>query len=181
MPNNATAKIKSAPNRARQVNIILSISVVTITLFLTAFMYIIVHRGTPNTDQYTLLVGGNSELEQHSYRNPVVSKPWTYKLRPARTAAEQAQGLSGTKSLAKNAGMLFIFSDNQNRCFWMKDMNYALDIIWVSADKKVTHIEKSLAPQTYPKEYCAEAQYVIELTAGQADASHMTLGQTLRF
>jgi len=135
----------------------------------------------PSSGKYVLRVGGDSGLEEHSYHNPLASKPWVYKLTAAQTAAEQQQGLSGTKSLNHDAGMLFIFATDREQCFWMKDMNYSLDMIWASSDKKVTHIEKNLSPKTYPNEYCANGQYVIELNAGQADASYMKQGQTLRF
>lgn len=44
---------------------------------------------------------------------------------------ERAQGLSGTESLEEGTGMLFIFSGPSQQQFWMKDMNYPLDFVWI--------------------------------------------------
>jgi len=59
---------------------------------------------------------------------------------------EQAVGLSGRESLGKNQGMLFAFSDRKNRSFWMKNMNFPLDIIWIDGDK-IIKIHNNLPPE----------------------------------
>lgn len=41
------------------------------------------------------------------------------------------KGLSNRKSLAENQGMLFIFPQKDYHSFWMKDMNFPLDFIWL--------------------------------------------------
>ena len=41
-------------------------------------------------------------------------------------------GLSGRSSLAENEGMLFIFDTPAVYEFWMKDMNFPLDFIWIN-------------------------------------------------
>jgi uncharacterized membrane protein (UPF0127 family) len=52
----------------------------------------------------------------------------------ATTTIEEARGLSFRTSLAEGTGMLFTFSPGiQN--FWMKDMNFPIDIIWIGGDK----------------------------------------------
>jgi uncharacterized protein len=48
--------------------------------------------------------------------------------------ASRQQGLSGRDFLAANQGMLFIFPDQQKRSFWMKDMNFSIDIVWLQGD-----------------------------------------------
>jgi uncharacterized membrane protein (UPF0127 family) len=63
----------------------------------------------------------------------------------ARTAEEKANGLSGRKGLGKNEGMLFVFNNKTQPSFWMKDMNFAIDIIWI-AESKIIGIEKSVPP-----------------------------------
>jgi uncharacterized membrane protein (UPF0127 family) len=54
-----------------------------------------------------------------------------FEIDTADTPAERAQGLSGRASLGKNEGMLFIFSKAGHYGFWMKDMNFPIDIIWI--------------------------------------------------
>ena len=49
----------------------------------------------------------------------------------ASTTIEQARGLSGRNGLGQNEGMLFLFSSQNVQKFWMKDMNFPIDIIWI--------------------------------------------------
>ncbi|MBT4349902.1 DUF192 domain-containing protein [bacterium] len=49
----------------------------------------------------------------------------------ADTDVSRQQGLSGRKSLADDQGMLFVFEDVKVRNFWMKEMNFPIDIIWL--------------------------------------------------
>ena len=54
----------------------------------------------------------------------------------ALTDEEKARGLSGRESLDEDEGMLFVFDVPGNYGFWMKDMNFAIDIIWLN--EKIT-------------------------------------------
>ena len=49
-------------------------------------------------------------------------------------ALSRAQGLSGRDGLGKNEGMLFIFGSPSSLEFWMKDMKFPIDIIWIKTD-----------------------------------------------
>jgi uncharacterized membrane protein (UPF0127 family) len=42
--------------------------------------------------------------------------------------------------------MLFVFEDSAKYSFWMKDMKFLIDIIWLDNDGKVVHIEQNLQP-----------------------------------
>lgn len=69
----------------------------------------------------------------------------TFTVELATTTIEQARGLSFRASLAEESGMLFTFSPGiQN--FWMKDMNFPIDIIWI-AGGKVVGFEQDAKPQ----------------------------------
>lgn len=50
----------------------------------------------------------------------------------ADTDSQRAQGLGGRASLPQNSGMLFIFSKPDIYKFWMKDMKFPLDFIWIN-------------------------------------------------
>ncbi len=56
----------------------------------------------------------------------------------ADNQAEQARGLSNRDSLAPDAGMLFVFEQPGRPGFWMKDMLFNLDIIWIDGAKKLS-------------------------------------------
>jgi uncharacterized membrane protein (UPF0127 family) len=107
----------------------------------------------------------------------------TYELTDATSLAQQEKGLGDRSSLPTNQGMLFSFSGSGVRCFWMKDMEFPLDIIWLSSTKQVVYIQSNALPSSYPKTFCpaASAQYVIELNSGQTKLKHIHIGQTLAF
>lgn len=103
-------------------------------------------------------------------------------LEVADTPAARTLGLSNRESLLENNGMLFIFEQSAEQCFWMKDMKFSIDMIWLNDRKVVTKIEKNVAPETYPANFCAaNTKYVIELSAGSAENHSITVGQKLRF
>jgi uncharacterized protein len=49
----------------------------------------------------------------------------------ADTPAEQAKGLSGRPPLAADEGMLFEFAGSSRQAFWMKEMRFPIDIVWI--------------------------------------------------
>lgn len=104
-----------------------------------------------------------------------------YHLEVAATTVQQELGLGGRVAMDRDRGMLFMSSSMDQRCFWMKDMHFPLDIIWVSGGKKVTHIEQNVSPSTYPRTYCYPAQYVIELHAGEITKHQIHEGEVLAF
>lgn len=57
----------------------------------------------------------------------------------------RTQGLSGRDSLAVDKGMLFIFPQAKATQFWMKDMNFAIDLLWIN-DNKIVGYEKNMQP-----------------------------------
>ena len=61
----------------------------------------------------------------------------TFDAEMATTMAEQACGLSGRVGLGDHQGMMFIFGSGSMQTFWMKDMTFSLDMIWISGDKVV--------------------------------------------
>jgi uncharacterized membrane protein (UPF0127 family) len=105
----------------------------------------------------------------------------SYSLEVVTSEAAQELGLGNRTSLPMNDGMLFPSVVPGKQCFWMKGMQFPLDMIWVSNTKKVTHIEHGVSPESYPHSYCAQGSYVIELNAGQATASKIHVGETLQF
>ena len=165
MPSNVTAKIKSVP-RSKIWKWVGLVVVVVILGMASRFFFMDV---PPVTDydgkQYTLKRG-----EQTLYR-----------LTSAHSSDAQQKGLSDTLHLDQDRGMLFWYDHMAERCFWMKDMRYALDIVWLDGKKKVLHIERNLTPQSYPQAYCTVSQYVIELNTGEANKSKITVGEVLSF
>ncbi len=70
----------------------------------------------------------------------------TFTVEIASTTLEQTRGLSYRTSLGQNDGMLFIFPIGAVQTFWMKDMNFPLDMIWISGTTVVGFTENIPAP-----------------------------------
>ena len=97
----------------------------------------------------------------------------------ADSEAEREKGLSGRTGLAPDEGMLFIFERDGQYAFWMKDMKFAIDILWLDKGGKIVHIEPSLSPDTYPNSYepKVDARYVLEVSAGFSKAHNIQVGE----
>lgn len=69
----------------------------------------------------------------------------TLSVQVATTQNEQQQGLSGIESIHAHEGMLFPYSPATDPVFWMKDMLFPIDIIWIR-DGFVISINKDVQP-----------------------------------
>ena len=81
------------------------------------------------------------------------------------------KGLMFRSHLEPDQGMFFIFPEEEEQIFWMKDTKISLDIIFVSNDFKIIHIARYTMP--YSKEPILSiqpARYVVEVNAGYCDA-----------
>ncbi|OGG95907.1 hypothetical protein A2V95_03020 [Candidatus Kuenenbacteria bacterium RBG_16_41_7] len=77
--------------------------------------------------------------------NYVFINHYKIKVELADTPQKRGQGLSGRQSLCENCGMLFVFQEPTIPNFWMRDMNFPLDIIWIK-DSAVIGFEENLLP-----------------------------------
>jgi len=98
----------------------------------------------------------------------------TFKLELAKTQKEKEIGLSKKEMLEKNAGMLFLFERPAYYSFWMKNMKFPIDIIYIRNDRIVT-IHKNVKPPKNPNEslpiYNSKepADTVLEINAGLSE------------
>ncbi|MBI4080889.1 MAG: DUF192 domain-containing protein [Candidatus Levybacteria bacterium] len=103
----------------------------------------------------------------------------------AETDKEKQKGLSQRKSLPQNQGMVFVFDKPDYYPFWMKDMQFPIDIIFLRDNKIVTIHKNVKAPSAEgdnlvvytPKE---PANQVLELNAGKADEWKLQEGDTIQ-
>jgi uncharacterized membrane protein (UPF0127 family) len=108
----------------------------------------------------------------------------------ALTPAEQEQGLSSRTTLAEDSGMLFVFDRPGQYPFWMKDMNFPIDIIWLAPsgggddrEAKVVYIKKDARPELFPETYGSsnDAKYVLEVVSGFSDKNNLKEGDSVLF
>lgn len=102
-----------------------------ITLALLTCFFIMGTYAAPKND---LLPLGTVEI------NKVV-----YQVEVADNDVARMQGLSGRSSLGKNKGMYFVFPYAETLSFWMKDMQFPLDIVWIK-DQVVIGVSRNIPP-----------------------------------
>jgi len=96
----------------------------------------------------------------------------------ADTMSSRIKGLSDTPFLPDNVVKLFAFGVPGSHSIWMKDMNYAIDILWAAEDGTIVHIEETVAPETFPRSFASPvpAWFVVETTAGFVGTHEITVG-----
>lgn len=99
------------------------------------------------------------------------------------TDCKKTQGLSGVKSLKDSEGLLFVFDKAGNYGFWMKDMLFPIDILWIGDDFKIVGVEKSLSTSSYPNIFGEKykAMYILELSSGYSVKNNIKVGDPLVF
>ncbi len=104
----------------------------------------------------------------------------------ARSGLEQAVGLSGRTVLNVNEGMLFLFDEPDSYGFWMKDMTFPIDIVWINGDKIVGVTERVFPPPEGTPPEAMKIHYppepvdrVLELVAGRVKLLRAGPGATV--
>ena len=113
----------------------------------------------------------------------------TYSVDLAVLPAERQQGLSGREQMASGSGMLFVFEEEQQLYFWMKEMHFPLDIIWIDGQCRLLGVAADVP--TPPPDASNEeiprvqspgpARYVLEVHAGEAARNGLQPGDTVEF
>lgn len=103
----------------------------------------------------------------------------------ATTTGAVEKGLSGRASLDAQSGMLFIFLKPFIYHFWMPDMRFPLDIIWIN-NGKVVDISENVSNEfdpVNPRFYAPSkpVRYVLEVNAGFAARTHIQIGDEVSF
>ncbi len=107
----------------------------------------------------------------------------------AVTPAQRSQGLSGREDLPQGTGMLFIFEQDQRLTFWMPDMNFPLDMVWIDSGCQVVDATLN-APIPEPGQGLADlprfspgspARFVLEINAGEFEKAGLEAGETAAF
>lgn len=105
----------------------------------------------------------------------------------ADTPAKQERGLMFVTQLPEDRGMIFVFDQDQDQLFWMKNTLIDLDMVFISSDKTITSVAAEV-PHSYtytPDEEVARAggygKYVLELASQTAQKHGLVPGSKLQF
>jgi uncharacterized membrane protein (UPF0127 family) len=91
-------------------------------------------------------------------------------------------GLMYRSGMEDNQAMLFIFPDEQARSFYMKDTQFALDIIYANANREIVSFQKNARPYNETSLPSGQpAQYVLEVNAGLSDHWGLEEGDILEW
>jgi len=103
----------------------------------------------------------------------------------ARTEEERRQGLSGRESLVEDRGMLFIFSAPAVYTFWMNQMKFGLDFVFINGEEVVDLTENIPYPKDGepPQSVIAKHRFdkVLEINAGMVKKWKIKIGDKVIF
>ncbi len=99
----------------------------------------------------------------------------------AASQEEKSEGLSGYDNLASDEGMLFVYDQPGEYGFWMKNMEFAIDIFWLTEDNEVVGVKEEAQPSSYPQTFHPDqpAKKVVETPAGFTKTENINLGDRL--
>lgn len=99
----------------------------------------------------------------------------------AGTPETRTQGLSGTDQVPKE-GLLFVFPQPGKHGFWMKDMRYTIDILWIDESGKIIDITDDFLPSSYPEIYTPKSDvlYVLETSENFIEDEKIQIGEQVQ-
>lgn len=98
----------------------------------------------------------------------------------ADTPEARSRGLMWRSELPEGQGMFFDFGVSGVYYFWMKNVPFPIDMVWLDDDLKIVHVEKDVPPcrqdpcPTYGPDL--SARYVLEITGGAFDRYALQVG-----
>ena len=119
---------------------------------------------------------------QLTFISPDSSQKESILIEIAEDDYSRANGLMFREDLAENQGMLFIFEEERQQYFWMKNTPVSLDMIFVNKEHKIVNVQKYTMPYS-TKSYgsTGPALYVVEVIAGYCDQRGIKAGWTIEW
>jgi uncharacterized membrane protein (UPF0127 family) len=120
--------------------------------------------------------------ESQSQSAYLVGDTYCLQLDVARSPEKKRRGLSDRRTLAANEGMLFLYEKPGRYGFWMKDMDFPIDIIWLDKDNRVVGLKREARPESFPETFRPDksAKKVIEVVSGFTKTENINLGDRLK-
>ena len=143
--------------------------------------------GEREEGEQELIIGKEATSSSNGYRQAKVTVNGMVLVADISASNEQrTKGLSVKDALAENEAMLFVFGNEGEHTFWMKNMKFPIDIIWINRDKTIVHIEPNLQPcnsellcPTYKPD--EDSLYVLETVGGFAERHDIAQGTRVEF
>jgi uncharacterized membrane protein (UPF0127 family) len=100
----------------------------------------------------------------------------------ADTEEKITQGLSGRDSLKENEGMYFILGEKKSVTFWMKGMQFPIDIIWIDSGEIIGIVKNAPIPKgniTPTFSSPSPVTHVLEINAGLTSKYNIQAGDSV--
>lgn len=162
--------------------------IIILFLILVAVMFSAAWLSDPNSQLSRLFIAtqGTSQIPEEK-KNIVKAGNAEIEVEIAKTQEERKIGLSKYNDLPEGRGMLFVFDEKDVKpSFWMKDVKFPIDIVWIDDGKIVEITEKvpvlaSSVPDYKIPRYTPKQtiDYVLEITAGQSAKKGIKAGDNV--
>jgi len=125
-----------------------------------------------------------SPLYADNYSQKACFKNTCIKVEVVEGPIQLEQGLMFRESMKEDEGMLFILPEEKFTKFWMRNMRFALDIIWMDKEKVVFQISENVPPCQGPCPDIIPSQktkYVLEVNSGFSKRHQLKIGEKVEF
>jgi len=155
-------------------------------IFITVISYVVygsVAYGLSKLSDYTNVQEGTYDPPVHLKTAEVYCNENKFKAYIADNEIDREKGLSIFNKIKSNEAMLFVFDISLIYSFWMKDMKFPIDIVWLDQDGYIVDIKRDALVNTYPEAFepKAESMYVLEFNAGITEKMNIKIGDTCGF
>ncbi|MEI6528720.1 MAG: DUF192 domain-containing protein [bacterium] len=149
------------------------------TFYRSIYTYPIISELTNNNPSDFSEIGiatSSASIVGTSGRVSVKKNTWVVEIVKSELAREN--GLSNRLVLRQQQGMFFVFDAMDKHLFWMKNMLFPLDIIFIDDQWKIVEIDSNVASNSYPNSFGGKvkSQYVLEINAGEAELYNLKIG-----
>jgi uncharacterized membrane protein (UPF0127 family) len=106
----------------------------------------------------------------------------SFQVEIADTPAKRELGLQYRRELPADQGMIFLFPNESQQTFWMKNTPIPLDMIFINRDRKIVGIVEQATPFTLDsRSVNGASQYVLEINGGLSQKYGFVKGDSVRF
>ena len=127
------------------------------------------------------ITGPQPTLPQSALTIETKRGPVRFTIELATTPDQQQHGLMFRRSLAQNAGMLFLYGTDSPHSFWMKNTIIPLDILFVKRDGAIARIAANAKPLSEePIPSGGPVRAVLEIPGGRAAQLGVAVGDKVR-
>ena len=139
---------------------------------------------------FFIILSACQSKDPYKFTKLITPKGETIETRLAITAQDQTQGLSGIRNENFNddEGMLFVYTQDGERYFWMPDTYFDLDIFYLDQNFKILDINRKVPhyigrnnPDNIPRARPVYARHVLELKSSSPISQNLKIGDTLNW